>query len=40
MEVAIEEFSGKETELTNRQDKEVLMKIDELMKTQEKEQMK
>lgn len=40
VEAAIEEFSGKETELTNRQDKEVLMKIDELMKTQEKEQMK
>lgn len=33
-EAAIEEFVGKETELTNRQDKEALKKIDELIRTQ------
>ncbi|GFI02055.1 hypothetical protein IMSAGC005_00882 [Lachnospiraceae bacterium] len=35
-EVAIEEFAGKETELTNQRDKEALKKIDELMEEQKR----
>ncbi len=34
LEAAIEEFSGRETELTNERDKEALRKLDELMKEQ------
>ncbi|MDE6386623.1 MAG: hypothetical protein K2L82_02310 [Lachnospiraceae bacterium] len=34
LEAAIEEFTGKETELTNERDKEALRKLDELMKEQ------
>ena len=35
-EAAIEEFAGKETELTNQRDKEALKKIDELMEEQKR----
>ncbi len=36
-EAAIEEFAGKETELTNQRDREALRKIDELMGEQKRE---